>query len=101
MSDVSLRRRYERRHRRRSRRRAIAGAIVVLSSLMSIAGLSVLSNVVADLRTPADMELPGPPPMEIAEPARPPHVPARPVFRHSVVSGAPIQQMRVESAMVE
>jgi hypothetical protein len=101
MSDVPLRRRYGRRHRRRSRRRALVGAIVVLSSLMLVAALSALSNAVADLRTVVVVELPGPPPMEIADRVRPPHVPARPVFRHSVVSGGVYSADDVEAAMAQ
>ena len=99
MSDVSLHPRYRRRHRRRSRRRALVGVIVVLSLLMSVAGLWVLSNVVAKLGPVDDLKLPVPPPIEITERARPPLVPGRPVFRHSVVRGGVYTADEVEAAM--
>jgi hypothetical protein len=99
MSDVSLRRRYEQRHRRRSRRRTLVSTLVVLASLMSVAGMSAVSNLVADLRTAAVVELPESPPIEIAERVREPRPPARPIFRHSVVPGGVYTADDVKAAM--
>ena len=99
MSDVSLRRRYEQRHRRRAHHRTLVSTLVVLASLMSVAGISAVSNLVADLRTAAVVELPEAPPIEIADRVREPHPPVRPIFRHSVVSGGVYTADDVRAAM--
>jgi len=88
-----------RRRRRRRYRHAMVGTLIVLLSLMLVAVLSAISNVIADLRVPVDVELPVPPPMEIAQPARQPERPARPVFRHSVISGGAYTADEVEDAI--
>jgi hypothetical protein len=87
---------------RRSTRRALIGALLVLSSLVLLVllvELSALSDVVADLRAADAIEPPSPPPIEMAEPAREPRLPERPVFRHSVISGGAYTADEVEAAM--
>jgi hypothetical protein len=89
-----------RRRRRSHRRRMVRAAIVFLSiALTMIVGLSAISNVIADLRVEAIVKLPAPPPMPIAQPARQPALPGRPVFRHSVVPGGVYATEEVEDAI--
>ena len=86
-------------HRRRSRRHATVLTLVGMVSFVLVAGLSALSNVIADLRVAVVVELPAPPPIDIGAPARTPHLPERPVFRHSVVPGGVYTARDVEAAV--
>jgi hypothetical protein len=99
MGNVFHSRRYQSQHHRRLRRRIFIPALVVLSSLMLVVGMSALSDVIADLRAADAIELPAPPPFERADPAREPRVPERPVFRHSVISGGVYTADEVAAAM--
>ena len=61
--------------------------------------MSALAGVISDLRAVGAIELPAPPPIEMAEPAREPRLPERPVFRHSVIPGGVYTADEVEAAM--
>ena len=77
----------------------MVGTLAALVSFVLLVGVSVLSNVIADLRVAIAVEPPAPPPIEIAAPARTPQPPERPVFRHSVVPGGVYSADEVEAAV--
>jgi hypothetical protein len=99
MGNVFLGRRNQRRRHRRSRRRAIVRALVMLSSLVLVLGMSALFGLISDRRAVHIIEPPGQLPIEMAEPAQEPRSPARPVFRHSVIAGGAYSADEVEAAM--
>ena len=100
MDIVFLRRGNRPRHHRQPRRRARTRRLVTLASLLVfIAGLVALSAVAANTRAAAVLTPPAPPPIEIAQPAREPRLPVRPVFRHSVIPGGAYSSDEVEEVM--
>jgi hypothetical protein len=81
-------------------RRTHIRALILLSSLVLIVAIAVLAELAHGHRGLDGVERPASPPLDKAAPSREPALPARTVFRHSVVPGGVLTADEVERAMV-
>ena len=98
MMKLFLSHRHQSRRHRQSRRARVR-ALIVLFSLVSGIAISALSAVSSDFRALDAIQRPASPQLETAEPAGEPRLPARAVFRHSVVEGGVFSADDVEAAI--